>query len=67
MATKNELKVTTELSTTDGQVIYLSIDKELYPNSVYFNFTIKGKSNGFFILQEDWSDILKFIENNKNG
>jgi hypothetical protein len=67
MATKNELKVTTELSTTDGQVIYISVDKELHPNSVYFNFTINEKSNGFFILEEDWNDILKFIENNKNG
>jgi|APGre2960657404_1045060.scaffolds.fasta_scaffold145805_2 hypothetical protein len=67
MPTKNELKVTTELSTTDGQVIHLSAEKEPYPNSVYFNFTINGKSNGFFILEEDWNDILKFIENNKNG
>jgi len=67
MATKTELKVTTELSTIDGKAIYLSLEKEPYPNSVYFNFRINGKSNGFFILEEDWNDILKFIENKKNG
>lgn len=66
MSTRKKLQVTTELSTLDFGNLYISLEDLPSKNSVYFNFTIDQKSNGFFITREDWIKISSLIENQIN-
>jgi hypothetical protein len=66
MPIRKKLQVTTELSTLDFGNLYISLEDLPSENSVYFNFTIDQKSNGFFITREDWVKISSLIENQIN-
>ena len=66
MSVTKKLQVKTELSTLDLGDLYISLEDLPSENSVYFNFTIDQKSNGFFILREDWVKIVSLIENQTN-
>lgn len=66
MPIRKKLQVTTELSTLDFGNLYISLEDLPSENSVYFNFTIDQKSNGFFITREDWVKIVSLIENQIN-
>ena len=66
MSVTKKLQVKTELSTLDLGDLYISLEDLPSENSVYFNFTIDQKSNGFFILREDWVKIVRLIENQTN-
>jgi len=66
MSIRKKLQVTTELSTIDFGNLYISLEDLPSENSVYFNFTIDQKSNGFFITREDWVKIFNLIENQIN-
>ena len=63
MSVKSKLQVKTEVSTLDFENLYINVDEFPKPNSIYFNFTIDGGSNGFHILYEDWVKITNYIKN----
>ena len=62
MSVKKELRIETSESSIDFENLYISVIDFPKPNSVYFNFKVDGNSNGFHILNEDWPEIIRFIQ-----